>query len=325
MHTKQGPDPDNADYAGYDFIWFFGVVEDRNDPAKLGRVRIRAFGWHSSELAKVPTESLPWAQVMMPPTSASISDIGQSPNGLVEGSWVIGFFMDGEKAQNPFVLGSVHGIPTQMLRSFQGFRDPRTEDQAIYGPYPTRINEPDTSRLARNDANSAPEFHTARVEGRTEDVDVAHEKTISAGSEDLNWDEPANPWNSQYPYNHTMITESGHVKEYDDTPDNKRIHERHSSGTFYEVHDDGTLQHRIVADRYTIVANNEFVNIKGDCNLTVNGNMKVKVLGDYDLEILGNKKETVMGTVVETFAQTQTTEANTGVAITTPSGVINLN
>ena len=325
MHTKQGPDPDNVDYAGYDFIWFFGVVEDRNDPAKLGRVRVRAFGWHSSELAKVPTESLPWAQVMLPPTSASISDIGQSPNGLVEGSWVIGFFMDGEKAQNPFVLGSVHGIPTQMFRSFQGFRDPRTEDQAIYGPYPTRINEPDTSRLARNDANSAPEFHTARVEGRTEDVDVAHEKTISSGSEDLNWDEPANPWNSQYPYNHTMITESGHVKEYDDTPGNRRIHERHSAGTFYEVHDDGTLQHRIVADRYTIVANNDFVNIKGDCNLTVNGNMKVKVLGDYDLEILGNKKETVMGTVVETFAQTQTTEANTGVAITTPSGVINLN
>ncbi len=26
------------------FEWFVGVVEDRNDPEKLGRLRVRAFG-----------------------------------------------------------------------------------------------------------------------------------------------------------------------------------------------------------------------------------------------------------------------------------------
>ena len=25
------------EYVGYNFIWFFGVVEDRNDPLKMGR------------------------------------------------------------------------------------------------------------------------------------------------------------------------------------------------------------------------------------------------------------------------------------------------
>lgn len=324
MHTKKGPDPDEHDYAGYQFIWFFGVVEDRNDPMKLGRVRVRAFGWQSSQLAKVPTNALPWAQVIMPPTSASLSDVGSTPNGLVEGSWVFGFFMDGEKAQQPMIIGSLHGIPTQMFRDFEGFRDTR-EGEVDYGPYPTRVNEPDTNRLARNDANSAPAFHQARVEGRTEEVDVAHEKTIYPGSEDLNWSEPPNPWNSVYPYNHVYQTESGHVREYDDTPGSRRIHERHASGTFYEVHENGDMQHRIVNDRYTIVANNDFVNIQGDCNITINGNMKVKVLGDYDLEILGNKTETVGGEVLETFNKTQTTVANSGLAVTTPSGVINLN
>ena len=31
-----------------------------------------------------------------------------------------------------------------------------------------------------------------------------------------------------------METESGHVKEYDDTPSAERITERHKSGTHYE-------------------------------------------------------------------------------------------
>lgn len=324
MRNEEQIREDNKDWAGYEFVWFIGVVEDRQDPVKLGRVRVRAFGWHHPDLAKVPTKALPWAQVVMPVTSASMDGIGYSPNGLVEGSWVFGFFLDGERAQQPIIMGSINGIPTQMFREFQGFRDVR-EGDVDYGPYPKRMNEPDVTRLARNDANSAPDFHAARVEGRTEEVDVAHEQTIYPASEDLNWSEPPNPWNSKYPYNHVFQTESGHVKEYDDTPENRRIHERHSSGTFYEIHENGDYQHRIVNDRYTIVANNDFVNIKGDCNITINGNMKVKVLGDYDLEILGNKTESVAGEVKETFGKTQTTEANTGVAVTTPNGVINLN
>ena len=28
------------------FIWFISVVEDRNDPSKLGRVKVRCLGFH---------------------------------------------------------------------------------------------------------------------------------------------------------------------------------------------------------------------------------------------------------------------------------------
>ena len=31
------------------FIWFVGVVEDRNDPALLGRVRVRCLGFHTDD------------------------------------------------------------------------------------------------------------------------------------------------------------------------------------------------------------------------------------------------------------------------------------
>ena len=37
------------------FTWFVGVVEDRNDPKKLGRLRVRCLGYHAKELNKLPT------------------------------------------------------------------------------------------------------------------------------------------------------------------------------------------------------------------------------------------------------------------------------
>ena len=113
-----------TEYAGYQFIRFFGVVEDRLDPLHLGRVRVRCHGWHTDDIVKVPTDTLPWAQVLMPPTSASTSEIGETPLGLVPGSFVFGFFLDGEKAQQPMVLGSLHGLPQESSFGTKGFQDP---------------------------------------------------------------------------------------------------------------------------------------------------------------------------------------------------------
>ena len=42
-------------------------------------------------------------------TSASLSQIGQSPSGLLKGSWVMGWFRDGNSCQEPVVMGSFHG------------------------------------------------------------------------------------------------------------------------------------------------------------------------------------------------------------------------
>ena len=48
------------------FQWFVGVVEDRADPKKLGRVRVRCLGYHTENLDKLPTDDLPWAHPMNP-------------------------------------------------------------------------------------------------------------------------------------------------------------------------------------------------------------------------------------------------------------------
>jgi len=72
-----------------EFVWFTGVVEDRHDPLLLNRVRVRAFGYHTENKNRVPTEELPWASVLMPTTSSGTSGVGEGTHGLVEGSWVM--------------------------------------------------------------------------------------------------------------------------------------------------------------------------------------------------------------------------------------------
>lgn len=99
-----------VDYLGRDgFIWWLGQVEDKKDPAKQGRVKVRVAGWYTGEdyKTKMPTEDLPWAHVMQPTTSGGVKNTGDSANKLEVGAIVVGFFMDGESAQQPCVLGCI--------------------------------------------------------------------------------------------------------------------------------------------------------------------------------------------------------------------------
>lgn len=93
------------------FYWWFGVVEDRNDPLRLGRCRVRIIGYHTEDNEVLPSDDLPWALPVMPANSAGSSGVGWSPTGAVEGSWVVGFFADGENGQHPMFFGTVGAIP----------------------------------------------------------------------------------------------------------------------------------------------------------------------------------------------------------------------
>ena len=153
------------------FVWFTGVVEDRNDPDALGRVRVRCLGFHTDDLSDIPTASLPWAHVMHPVTDPSMQGLGNSPSFLVEGSWVIGFFRDAVEKQQPIIIGSLPGIPQSSPDYSKGFNDPRSPFSSqspyagtpTYGPYPVDgveysmpsghdLGEPDTNRLAQGEA-----------------------------------------------------------------------------------------------------------------------------------------------------------------------------
>ena len=84
---------------------WIGIVTNVMDPHESGRVQIRVFGRHD-DVANIPDEDLPWAQVIQPVTSAARGRIGTAPVGLVVGSRVFGFWLDRDH-QYPLVLGAV--------------------------------------------------------------------------------------------------------------------------------------------------------------------------------------------------------------------------
>jgi len=121
------------------FPWFFGVVEDRKDPLKIGRVRVRILGYHSDDKNVLPTTKLPWATPIQGITSAATSGKGWTPLGLVEGTWVFGFFADPGSYQIPMVLGSIAGLNSKSIDTLgeyfgNAFADLRTEAERSKAP-----------------------------------------------------------------------------------------------------------------------------------------------------------------------------------------------
>jgi hypothetical protein len=86
------------------FVWWEGVVENRHDPLRVGRVKVRIFGWHTDDIDMLPTADLPWALVSYPPGATA-------PTPPREGTWCWGFFRDGAVAQEPILVGTFFGIP----------------------------------------------------------------------------------------------------------------------------------------------------------------------------------------------------------------------
>lgn len=89
---------------------YFGIVEDRDDPLKLGRCRVRVAGLHTHDTSILPTTDLPWAMIVQPITG-SINTAGLAP---IEGTQVLVSFMDSD-CQIPVVFGVVPSIPQTKL------------------------------------------------------------------------------------------------------------------------------------------------------------------------------------------------------------------
>ena len=103
------------------FIWWIGQVCEagtwaENAPALpvanisdlpgfKRRVKVSILGYHTASKDDLKNEDLPWAYVLMPPTAGGGMGGGSESLNFTGGEWVFGFFLDGEDAQQPVVLG----------------------------------------------------------------------------------------------------------------------------------------------------------------------------------------------------------------------------
>ena len=321
---------------------YYGIVEDRQDPLKIGRVRVRVYEVHPRRKDFVSTPDLPWAQVMLPTTSAGLSGFGMQ-HGLVEGSTVVVFFRDEELCQQPVVIGSTAGIPSSGMyetnndilttRSVnKGFNDPRRLETSGYDGTPDGKNPDHSPKRGfglTTALDTAPKIYESRdisYIGKgssiteptlTEDMlpyyplytdksdlsklaDTTDEKDLHAGRDIIKDILPSkkeikSPAKPIYPYNKVLQTESGHVLEVDDTPSAERIAIEHRSGTFQEIHPDGSQVTRVVNDNYTIICRDEEVFVGGKVNIKVLGDAKIETVGKLELKSFSDGKIDITG------------------------------
>lgn len=520
--------------------FYIGIVENRDDPLKLGRCQVRVFGVHSESLDDVPVSTLPWAIPMMPITSASLSGIGSAPTGIVNGTMVMIYFQDTESKQMPIMMGTIPSIPQNqnsglkggiseeafslngqssapatttpvttesgstlttsdgtpvttgtssstpstigkpasewvtssltrgmaLLKTYEGFipgpykdsanvptigygttiypdgtrvrmtdtpisketgleyvkihiknnvipyivskvKVPITEsmfeslasfiynvgggnfskstlllvlnkadyigasdqflewtkaggsvlaglvkrrkdEKALFvtdgipsnnpevnkevtdpnssdvqyspttanptppsptkagmvdvitnanslgfkdhsGKYPLKslLKEPDTNRIFRRIARGT----------LIEKKNSSRRNKIQSPRGDINFSEPKSPYNSTYPYNRGVFTESGHAFELDDTPGSERIHLYHTSGTYTEIDKFGRQVNKIVGDSYTITDRNGYIYIDGTARIVVGSDVKLSVSGNLDVSVSGDLNYDVAGSI----------------------------
>ena len=313
------------------FRWFTGVVEDVRDPEEKGRVKVRCYGYHSDSRADIPTEDLPFAHVMMPITSASVSGIGQSATGVLPGSWVVGFFRDGEACQDPLILGTIpSSTPATKNPVETGFCDKS-------GANPREPGEVDNPKGSRSDYTDSHSFRT-KVEmyektketisvgpfdlgqGPIQEARIPRMKVLRDNKDDAyfvnqEWmtTHPLVNTRPQYPDCHTTEYKSGHTVEYDDTLGKERILDLHKSGTYQEVDAKGNKTTIVNGDDYQVIFKDHKVSVKGSCSLTVDGDCRTKIRGNHHLEVEGDYSMYVHGSVYKKIGLSEFSEISSDV------------
>ena len=159
-----------------------------------------------------------------------------------------------------------------------GFTDPE-------GKYPLRdyMNEPDTNRLARGVSDGT----CVAFKDATRRTSIPIANHAGADTSGGIWDEPLSSYNTVYPLNKVFESESGHVLEFDDSPDGERVNLYHSKGTFIEITPDGSQINHIMGDSFHITESNGNVLINGTCNITVMSELNILCQGDANIEVNG--------------------------------------
>jgi len=111
----------NPGFLGGSFLWWVGQIADDSTwrdnispgihkskgsiPGWGRRYKVRIIGLHDQGETVIPSDQLPWAQIMYPVTAGGgQTNSGQTPN-LRQGMMVFGFFLDGQDQQVPVIMG----------------------------------------------------------------------------------------------------------------------------------------------------------------------------------------------------------------------------
>ena len=227
----------------------FGKVEDIIDPLKLGRVKVRVLGFHDNRKG----DAYNIATTDLPWSQVLMPSNSPSINGIgSSANLMIGTLVAGE------------------------FLDGAKQEFIVTGTLPTKTN---------GVADNSQRLGQIVVVDDTTGVEVA---VNPQANEPVAVYQPPSSFKPVYPHNNVMETESGHIKEYDDTPSAERILERHMSGTHYELSPNGSKTEVITRDNYRLVVGHDTLEVYGNVRVIISGHADVAVAGNLTASVAGN-------------------------------------
>ena len=102
-----------SNFLGRDgFRWWVGQIPPEsahggqiNGAGWGNRFKVRIMGYHPYNTVELPNEDLPWAQCLLPTTSGTGAGNNATTIKVSPGDTVFGFFLDGDNAQIPVIMG----------------------------------------------------------------------------------------------------------------------------------------------------------------------------------------------------------------------------
>ena len=138
----------NQQFVGHGFTWWIGQIaddsywrdnissgkfEDKQSVPGWGyRYKVRIFGLHDWGEDSIPSENLPWANIMYPVTAGGYqTNSGETPN-LRQGNIVYGYFLDGSEKEQPVIMGVMgNNAQTQLATTIGDNRVSNTQPGSV--------------------------------------------------------------------------------------------------------------------------------------------------------------------------------------------------
>jgi len=182
----------NPGFIGGSFIWWIGQIADnsswRNNelPGKFDnpntikgfgkRYKVRIIGVHDKEEETIPSDQLPWANIMYPITAGGGQGGSYQTANLRQGMFVFGFYMDGQDMQVPVIMGVLGNNALTELKTKIGNSDSNFAGNSGFGQGQEDIKGP---------AQSLP-MDEGKTTLKPKDADTSAEEALLSGNDKTN-------------------------------------------------------------------------------------------------------------------------------------------
>lgn len=172
-----------------------------------------------------------------------------------------------------FFFELVEDIVQEAIVGFQDSRIGVLPGSLIQRPntkYPLYPSESDVNRVSRRDDT------VFQPGGMKYEYDARRDHLI---------EDPEMEYDATYPYNHYWMSESGHVREWDDTPGYERTQEHHRTGTGWHINPDGAKRATVVGHNYEVYVKDNRVHVRGNVEIYVDQDSNVSINGESNIKV----------------------------------------